>query len=70
MTISSASSSVSASASTRPVDCVCMRQPPSSSESISWRMALDVTRPLATAMVAPRRMTTKSERQAYHVEDP
>ncbi|CPI91494.1 Uncharacterised protein [Bordetella pertussis] len=47
-----------------------MRQPPSSSESISWRMALDVTRPLATAMVAPRRMTTKSERQAYHVEDP
>jgi len=35
-----------------------------------WLIAIEVTRLLATAIVAPFRMTTKSDMQAYQVDDP
>ena len=70
MQISIASSSVSTAVSTRPLVEVCIFQPPSSSFVTGWLMAIEVTRLLATAMVAPLRMTTKSDMQAYQVEDP
>ena len=46
------------------------RQPPSSSASTCWPMASEITRSLATAIVAPLRITAKSDRQVYQVEEP
>ena len=45
-------------------------QPPSSSGSIGLLMAIDVTPGLAIAMIAPLRMTTKSDIAEYHVDEP
>ena len=39
-------------------------------ETTNGPIAMDVTRLLATDIVAPLRMTTKSEAQAYHADDP
>ena len=45
-------------------------QPPSSSASIGLLIASDVTPGLAMAMIAPLRITTKSDIAEYHVDDP
>ena len=44
--------------------------PPSSSWSICLPIAIEVTLGLATAMIEPLRITTKSDIAAYQVEEP
>ncbi len=56
--------------STSPVVSVCNRQPPSVSASISCPTASDVMRGLETDMVAPLRITTKSDMQMFHSDRP
>ena len=67
---SSACSSVSTARSASPDMPVSNFQPPSSSEVIGLLMAIEVTPGLAIAMIAPLRMTTKSDIAEYHVDDP
>ena len=45
-------------------------QPPSSSASIGLLIAMEVTLGLAIAMIAPLRITTKSDIAEYHVDEP
>jgi len=45
-------------------------QPPSSSAPIGLLIAIEVTLGLAMAMIAPLRMTTKSDIAEYQVEEP
>ena len=45
-------------------------QPPSSSAPIGLLIAIEVTPGLAIAMIAPLRMTTKSDIAEYHVDEP
>ena len=56
--------------STRPDTPVSSFQPPRSSASIFLLMAIEVTFGLAMAMIAPLRMTTKSDIAEYHVDEP
>ena len=44
--------------------------PPSSSAPIGLLIAIEVTPGLAIAMIAPLRMTTKSDIAEYQVEEP
>ena len=67
---SSACSSVSTAMSARPETPVRSFQPPSSSASIGLLIAIEVTPGLAIAMIAPLRITTKSDIAEYHVEEP
>ena len=45
-------------------------QPPNSSALIGLLIAIDVTLGLAIAMIAPLRITTKSDIAEYQVEEP
>ena len=45
-------------------------QPPNSSGSIGLLIAIDVTPGLAIAMIAPLRITTKSDIAEYQVDEP
>jgi hypothetical protein len=62
--------SVSTAMSARPDTPVSSFQPPRSSASIGLLMAIDVTLGLAMAMIAPLRITTKSDIAEYQVEEP
>ena len=53
-----------------PVTSVCIRQPPRSSGSIASLIAIEVSLTLDTAITAPLRMMTKSDRAAYQDDDP
>jgi len=65
-----ACSSVSTAMSARPETPVSSFQPPSSSALIGLLIAIEVTLGLAMAMIAPLRMTTKSDIAEYQVDEP
>ena len=56
--------------STRPVISECSFQPPRSSASTVSPTASEASGGLPTAMIAPLRITVKSERQAYQADEP
>src|SRR6187401_952467 len=65
-----ASSSVSTTASAKPVTSACRRQPPRSCGSTSSLMASEASSDDDTASTAPLRMTLKSAITAYHDDEP
>ncbi len=67
---SSACLSVSTARSASPDTPVSSFQPPSSSASTGLLIAIEVTPGLAIAMIAPLRITTKSDIAEYQVEEP
>src|SRR3954467_12802843 len=67
---SSACSSVSTARSTKPDTPVNNFQPPSSSDVIGLLISIEVPPGLAIAMIAPLRITTKSDIAEYHVDEP